>query len=74
MVDKIKRQGKEVLVTSEAVWNVLILLSELTAAVVLSVFAMTLRDMPWLRTGTCVVAVLLAADVVVKLFRLQKAA
>lgn len=73
MVDKIKKQGKEALVTTEAIWNVLILLSELSAAIVMSVYAMTLRDMPWLLAGTCVIAVLLATDVIVKLFRLQKA-
>jgi hypothetical protein len=72
MVEKIKRQSKEALITADAIWNVLILVSQTAAGIVLAVYAMTLREYPFLLIATCAVACLLVANVLLTLFRLQR--
>lgn len=72
MVERIKKQGKEALITMDALWNVLQIVAQATAGIVLAVYAMTLREYPLLLVSTCVVAVLLLTNVLLTLFRAQR--
>lgn len=70
MVEKIKKTTKDTLSTFDKIWNVTLLLAQAAAAVLGAVFAMEL-DNP--HRGIVVgVACILAANVVLTLFRLQR--
>lgn len=70
MVDKIKKGTKNTLNTADRLWNVTLLLAQATAATLGAVFAMEL-DNPH-RAIVVAVSCILAANVVLTLFRLQK--
>jgi hypothetical protein len=70
MVEKIKKTTQDTLSTFDKIWNVTLLLAQATAAVLGAVFAMEL-DNPH-RAIVVAVACILAANVVLTLFRLQR--
>lgn len=69
MVDKIKKGTETTLSTFDKLWNVLLLIAQSTAAVLGAVFCLEL-DNPY-RSIVLGVAAILAADVVLKLYRLH---
>ena len=70
MVERIKKGTKETLSTLEALWGVLLIVAQTAAAVVLAVYACTFNEFGYLVVATVAVACVLAANVLLTLFRL----
>jgi cobalamin biosynthesis protein CobD/CbiB len=70
MVKEIKKATQETLSTLEALWGVLLIVAQTAASVIIAVYACTFNEFGYLVIATVAVACVLAANVLLTLFRL----